>query len=91
MKPHLRWLQKYSPQCLLGEENVQGFSVIGVGLSVEEHPVLLEKDLGCRVDEAWFSVVWRVEDFSGHLVGRAKDDEAGVSSKQKGRGQTVTK
>lgn len=45
-KRSLRQAEADLPQSLLGEENVQSLSVIGVCLSVQKHPVLLEQDLG---------------------------------------------
>jgi len=63
-------------QSPLGEQDVQGLSVIGVSLSVEEYPVLLQQDLGGRVDETWFSVVRRVKNLPSHLVGGPENDEA---------------
>ena len=46
-------------------------------LSVQKDPVFLQQDLGSRVDQTWFSVVWRVENLPSHLVGRSEDDKAG--------------
>lgn len=47
---------------------------------MQENPVLLEQDLGGRVDETGFSVIGGVEDFPGHLIGRSEHNEAGIGS-----------
>jgi hypothetical protein len=63
-------------QSPLGEQDVQGLSIIGMSFTVQEYPVLLQKNLGGRVDKTWFSVVGRVENLPRHLVGRSENDEA---------------
>lgn len=65
-----------SPKGLLGKQDVQCLSVIGVSLSVKEDPVFLQQNLRGRVYETWFSVVWGVENLPSHLVGGSEDNEA---------------
>ena len=69
-----------SRQSPLGEQDVQGLSVIGMSFSVQEYPVLLQQNLGGRVDEAWFSVVGRVENLPSHFIGGSENDEARESA-----------
>lgn len=64
------------PECLFSEQDVQGLSVIGMSLSVQKDPIFLQQDLGGRVDQTWFSMVWRVHDLPRHLVGGSENDKA---------------
>ena len=52
---------------LAGEEAVEAFAVVDVGLAVEEDPVLGPEELVCYIHDTGFDEGGRIEDFAGHV------------------------
>jgi len=63
---------------LAGEKTVEALAEVNVGLSVEEDPVVVSKQLGGNIDDSGLDISRGVEDLASHIASGSDNNKSGI-------------